>query len=181
MRRRVLAFLWAFLFAFPAVSAVRAQSSPCETDSAFRRLDFWVGDWDVYDPSGALAGRSVLEKILKGCAISVDWHEADGSGEIREIFFYEKARKTWRQVWISDAGPTKERRSVGDGPDGALRFVGEVLQVDGRSHLDRSTVTAAGEGRVHQAIEISNDGGATWKTVFTGEYRRHAPPGGAWR
>lgn len=39
---------------------------------AFRTLDFWVGKWDVYDTeTGKLAGTSVLQKILRGCALSV--------------------------------------------------------------------------------------------------------------
>ena len=161
-----------FAIVFPAPGA-GAEASPCQADPAFRRLDFWIGDWYVYDsPGGGKAGRSVLKKILRGCAVSVDWTEADGSGEIQETFFYEKARKTWHQVWISDAGPTKERRSIDDGPAGSLRFLGEVLQLDGRSYLDRSTVTPTKDGRVRQVIEMSRDRGATWRTVFEGEYRR---------
>jgi hypothetical protein len=157
---------------------VAAAASPCQADPAFHRLDFWIGDWDVYDsPGGRKAGRSVSKKILQGCAISVDWNEADGSGEIQETYFYEKARKTWHQVWISDAGLAKERLSIEDGPGGALRFLGEVLQLDGRSYLDRSTVTPVHDGRVHQVIDISRDRGSTWRTVFDGEYRRR-PPGG---
>jgi hypothetical protein len=177
MRHRLPSFLGAVLLAFFFVPRARAEPAPCEADSSFHRLDFWVGDWDVYDPSGAPAGRSVLEKILKGCAISVDWHEADGSGEIREIFFYEKARKTWHQVWISDAGPTKERGSIEEGPGGSVRFLGEIHELDGRSHLDRSTVTPGKDGGVHQLIEVSTDGGSSWRTVFEGEYRpRGRPP-----
>jgi len=155
-----------------------ADASPCEADPAFHRLDFWIGDWDVYDsPGGGKAGRSVSKKILRGCAVSVDWNEANGSGEIQETFFYEKARRTWHQIWISDAGPTKERRSIEDGPGGSLRFLGEVLALDGRSYLDRSTVTPIHDGRVHQTIETSRDRGATWRTVFDGEYRRRTARG----
>jgi hypothetical protein len=171
-RRRARCFGIAILVAFRCSFANPPPPAPCEADPAFHRLDFWVGEWDVVDPAnGARLGTSVLKKILRGCAISVDWREADGSGEIQETFFYENARKTWRQVWISDAGPTKERRSVDDGPKGSVRFLGEVLQLDGRSHLDRSTVTPLEHGRVRQVIEISRDGGLTWQPAFEGEYR----------
>ena len=96
-----------FAIVFPAPGA-GAEASPCQADPAFRRLDFWIGDWDVYDsPGGGKAGRSVLKKILRGCAVSVDWTEADGSGEIQETFFYEKARKTWHQVWSRTPAPRK--------------------------------------------------------------------------
>lgn len=147
--------------------------SPCETDAAFRTLDFWVGKWDVYDTeTGKLAGTSVLRKILRGCAISVDWHDSDDGGEIEELFFYDKARRTWNQAWVSDAGPTKERHSIEGLPDGSVRFLGEVIRLDGTSCLDRSTVTPLPGGSVHQRIEISRDGGKSWEPAFDGEYRR---------
>jgi hypothetical protein len=157
-------------------SAAAPPPAPCDSDPAFHRLDFWIGDWDVVEPAtGERLGTSVLKKILRGCAISVDWHEADGSGEIQETFLYEKARKSWLQVWISDAGSTKQRRSIDDGTEGSVRFLGEVLQLDGASHLDRSTVTPLKNGRVRQVIEISRDGGSTWRRAFEGEYRPRPP------
>jgi len=156
-----------------AARAALPAPSPCETDSGFRALDFWVGKWNVYDSgTGERAGTSVLKRILRGCAVSVDWHDADGGGEIEELFFYEKARKTWHQVWISDTGPVKERHSIDGLPDGSVRFLGEVLRLDGTSYLDRSTVTPLASGGVHQRIEISRDGGKMWQTTFDGEYRR---------
>jgi hypothetical protein len=145
------------------------QHAPC-SEPPYHQLDFWIGRWNVYDRGdGALAGTSVIEKVLNGCAIEVDWHGADGSGEIRELFYYQKAAQRWRQIWVSDEGPTKERQSL---PGSAtLQFLGEVRELAGGSHLDRSTVTPQPDGRIHQLIEISRDGGKTWKTSFDGEYR----------
>ena len=97
-RRMVLLFAAAIFVA----RARAATTTPCETDSAWHRLDFWVGRWRVYDRGdGTLAGTSAIEKLLNGCAISVDWHDAEGGGEIRELFYYQKARQRWRQIWIS--------------------------------------------------------------------------------
>ncbi|MGH9440978.1 MAG: hypothetical protein ACRD16_01760 [Thermoanaerobaculia bacterium] len=168
------AALAAAIMGLSAARLARAGAAGlCESDPAFHRLDFWVGDWDVYDSGTSVkAGSSALKKILKGCAISVDWLEADGKGEIQELFFYEKARDLWHQVWISDAGPTKERRATAGGPAGSLRFLGDVLMLDGRSYLDRSTVTPMPAGGVHQLIEISRDGGSTWQATFDAVYRR---------
>jgi len=154
-------------------AAAEPPASVCQQDAAYRRLDFWIGRWNVLNArDGSRAGTSTLAKILNGCAITVDWQEADGSGEVRELFYYQKAKKLWRQVWISDAGPTKERALVDVLPNGAIRFEGEVLQLDGGSHLDRSTITPLTGGRIHQLIEISRDGGKTWQTTFDAEYRR---------
>lgn len=173
-RRIRLAYLFGALLGAtpPALFAASPASGPCEADPAFHKLDFWVGRWVVFDShDGSRAGSSVLTKVLRGCAVAVDWHEADGFGEIEELFYYEKARKLWKQVWISDAGPAKERNWIEDLPDGSIRFLGTVYQLDGGSHLDRSTVTPLPGGRVHQFIEISRDEGKTWLPTFDGEYR----------
>jgi hypothetical protein len=151
--------------------AAQASSSPC-SDAAHHLLDFWVGWWDVYNSGdGTKAGTSTIEKTMNGCAIVVDWHEADQSSEIREVFYYVVARKAWQQLWISDRGATKERHFLDRLPDGTIRFLGEITRLDGGTHLDRSTVTPLPNHRVHQLIEISRDDGKTWQPTFEGEYR----------
>jgi hypothetical protein len=34
--------------------AQSAAMTPCTADSGYQRLAFWVGDWDVFDSTGAL-------------------------------------------------------------------------------------------------------------------------------
>ena len=154
-------------------TAAEPHPSVCQQDPAYRQLDFWIGHWDVFNTAdGSKAGSSVIERVLGGCALTVQWQEADGSGEVRELFYYQKAKKLWHQVWISDAGPTKERVLVDVRTGGALVFQGEVPQLDGGSHLDRSTVKALPDGHIHQIIEISRDSGKTWQSAFDAEYRK---------
>jgi hypothetical protein len=72
---------------------------PCESDPDYRKLNFWVGAWDVYDNhDGTLNGTDVVEKIVGGCAIVENWREADGSGEGKSLFYYQSAKKQWEQV-----------------------------------------------------------------------------------
>jgi hypothetical protein len=73
---------------------------------------------------------------------------------------------------VTDAGPIKEKVLSGEMKDGGVRFQGEILHPDGKSHLDRTTLTPMPDGRVHQVIEISRNAGKTWETVFDAEYRR---------
>jgi hypothetical protein len=146
---------------------------PCESDPAYHKLDFWVGTWDVYDNhDGTLNGTDVVEKIVGGCAIVENWREADGSGEGKSLFYYQRARKQWKQVWVTDAGPIKEKLLVEETKDGGVRFQGEIPHPDGKSHLDRTTLTPLPDSRVHQVIEISRNAGKTWEIVFDAEYRR---------
>ena len=171
------------LLSFTSVTLLCAQSSsskpptppyhPCESDPDYHKLDFWVGTWDVFDNhDGTLNGRDVVEKIVGGCAIVENWKEADGSGEGQSLFYYQVARKQWKQVWVTDAGPIKEKQLIEEMKDGGVRFQGEIPHRDGKSHMDRTTLTPLSGGRVHQVIEISRDAGRTWETVFDAEYRR---------
>jgi hypothetical protein len=143
-----------------------------QSNSDYRKLDFWVGTWDVYDNhDGTLNGTDVVEKIVGGCAIVENWKEADGSGEGKSLFYYQPARKQWKQVWVTDAGPIKEKQLIEETKDGSVRFQGNILHRDGKSHLDRTTLTPLPGGRVHQVIEISRNAGKSWETVFNAEYR----------
>jgi hypothetical protein len=84
---------------------------PCETDPAYHKLDFRLGNWDVYDNHDGTVNRTdVVEKIVGGCALVENWREAVGSGEGKSLFYYQKANKQWKQVWVTDAGPIKEKR-----------------------------------------------------------------------
>ena len=155
----------------PQTAAMRSIAAACN-EPAYHALDFWVGEWDVYDSQdGTRAGHSVLEKILNGCAIEVNWIGVEGE-HVKELFYYDKPKQQWVQVWVGDGGATKQRRLLERLHDGSVRFQGEVAQMNGGSHLDRSTVTSLPNGRVHQVIEISRDGGKSWQPSFDAEYRR---------
>jgi hypothetical protein len=134
----------------------------CQSNSDYHKLDFWVGTWDVYDNhNGTLNGTDVVEKIVGGCAIVENWKEADGSGEGKSLFYYQPTRKRWKQVWVTDAGPIKEKQLIQETKNGGTRFQGNIPHRDGKSHLDRTTLTPLPSGRVHQVIEISRNAGKT--------------------
>jgi len=147
---------------------------PCEQDSAYHKLDFWVGHWDVFNADGSKDGTNDIEKVLSGCAIIENWHDVTG-GEGKSLFYYQKATKQWKQVWVTDAGPMKEKKMVEELKDGGVRFQGEIPHLNGGYHLDRTTLTPLPQDRVRQVIEISKDDGKTWEKVYDAEYRRSKP------
>ena len=158
-----------------AASRANAQSvapSPsCGADSVYHVLDFWVGNWTVVDSSGSRLGTNRIEKILGECAISETWRDTDGEG--RSLFYYVPSQRRWKQVWVTpqalQAGGIKEKLLIASGP-GTVRFQGEVIGPKGGLILDRTTLTAMSGGRVRQLIEISRDGGTTWRPNFDGIY-----------
>ncbi|HUF34585.1 MAG TPA: hypothetical protein VMN37_01485, partial [Gemmatimonadales bacterium] len=150
-------------------------SAPCD-GAPYRRLDFWVGEWTV-TAGGRSAGTNRIVKILGGCAIEEHWLAADGRPG-RSLFYYVPGADEWRQVWVTTnpaaPGGVKEKREIARGSETV--FQGEVTLADGRRYLDRTVLAAQPDGTVRQRIEISTDGGASWRVTFDGVYTR-APPG----
>ncbi len=165
----------------PTVGVQRPAPPACADDPAFHRLDFWLGSWLVTS-GGQQVGTNRIEAVLSGCAVTESWRAADGS-EGRSLFYYLPSAKQWRQVWVTGAatvpGGVKEKRMIATLPDGSVRFQGEIGLPDGRSYLDRTTLTPLPDGRVRQLIEVSHDGTA-WKVGFDAIYTRAngaTPPG----
>lgn len=155
-------------------NTMSAQSAPdpkCSSDSAYHVLDFWVGSWQVVGPTGTKLGTNRIEKVLDGCAITESWKEDDGEG--RSLFYYVPAQRAWKQVWVTpqalQPGGVKEKHMIAQS-EGSARFQGEIVGPRGGLILDRTTLSKMPGGNVHQVIEISRDGGATWKVTFDGTY-----------
>ena len=163
---------------FVAAVAAVAQTGPpapvpCDQNPTYHKLDFWLGEWDVFDiKSGQKDGANRIEKILRGCAIVENWTEAADGSEGKSFFYVQRATGQWKQVWVEDSGGMKEKSLQDSYTAAGVRFQGEILHKDGGSHLDRTTLIPMSGGRVRQTIEISRDGGTTWEMVYDAEYRR---------
>ena len=160
----------ALLLATPAAAQTIAG---CDSDSTYAALDFWVGNWSVY-VGDTLVGTNRITKVLHGCAVVEEWRDVQG-GEGRSLFYVEPALHQWKQVWVTDAathvGGLKEKHLV-TRVGGGVRFQGELRRPDGRLILDRTTLTPAPAGQVRQLIEISTDGGTSWRPTFDARYRK---------
>jgi hypothetical protein len=130
-------------------------------DSFRSKPDFWVDRWEVFDPKGKKDGDNLIEKILASCAIVENGTEVDGS-QGKSLFYYLRAQRRWKQVWVTDTGFVKEKTQLLDYPGPGVRFQGELPLPSGLVVLDRTTLSVLPDGRVLQIIEQSKDGGKTW-------------------
>lgn len=144
--------------------------------AAPHRLDFWLGDWEVFSRAGPKDGDNRIEKLLDGYAIQENWTELDGH-EGKSWFYYHPGERHWKQVWVTDGGALKEKTESDDAPAGSVRFQGEAFAADGRRIADRTTLTPLPDGRVRQVIEQSRDGGRTWLTGYDAVYVRRTKKG----
>lgn len=137
----------ALVAAFAATSIACAPAAPAPappgcTAPVYHRLDFWLGTWDVTDPTGSYEGTNVVSPTLGGCAVEERWLDARGHAGT-SLFYVDRASGAWRQTWVTDEGQTKEKREIAGAAPGEVRFEGP----------DRTTLTPLPDGGVRQVIE----------------------------
>lgn len=128
---------------------------------------------------GQFAGNDRVTSELRGCAVREEWTDADG-GSGSSLFFYDAFAGHWQQIWLTDdsirIGGLKYKTLVGTYANGGVRFQGLLPEPAGKDPLlDRTTLAPNADGTVHQLIELSRDGGATWKPSFDAIYARVTP------
>lgn len=161
------------LLASPAASAQDGSSRQpqvCQKETAYRALDFWVGDWDIYE-DGKPAGRQRVSLQLDGCAVMAEWLGPVGDNGISH-FAYDRNRKTWMQFWTTNQVPYRGgviiRETDAQYSGNGVRFV-STASGHGKSRI---TLTPLDGGRARQVLELSEDGGKTWKVIFDAEHRK---------
>ena len=74
-------------------SGAEQKQVPCSTEE-YSQFDFWIGEWEVFDPKGKKVGENTIEKILGGCSLQESWRGASGNvGHSYNI--YDRSQKQW--------------------------------------------------------------------------------------
>jgi tetratricopeptide (TPR) repeat protein len=146
---------------------------PCG-GAEYRQFDFWLGEWDVFNPNGQKIGRNEITSTNDRCVVFENWRDVRGSTG-NSFNFYEPGTKRWHQFWVSSNGNGSPLSAAPDGTpmpmSGGLVNGAMVLQSPaGVKPLNRWTWSKVEGGKVRQHAEQSDDGGATWRTVFDGTY-----------
>jgi hypothetical protein len=151
----------------PMAPAADPPSKAC-ADPAYRQFDFWLGDWQVFRPDGALAGTNRIAREYGGCVLHERYTSPKGyTGE--SLNTYDAGRKRWHQTWVDNEGLLLLLEGQFSGKSMVLE--GAVRGTDGATVKHRVTWTPNQDGTVRQHWE-SADAKGNWKTVFDGLYRR---------
>lgn len=158
--------------------AVSALESPAPTKPTpgcdmpdYRQLDFWLGDWDTFDPgdSTTSVARAHVDPIAAGCAVHELYEQTDGLiGD--SILSFDPGRKLWQQTWVTNYGSLMV--IAGRFNDGVLTMEGTMHFRSGKSSLQRITWKAA-DGGVRESSVMSKDGGKTWEPAFDVLFLKH--------
>ena len=169
MRLSALLIAWFLVLPLSAEEQPPApvQPAPCAAPE-YRQFDFWIGDWEVFDPNGKRVGENRIEAILGGCVLKENWTSASANhGESFNI--YDARRKIWHQTWVDNSGSLLQIEGGLRG--GAMVLSQQVQGADGQTVTHRITWTPDDDGSVRQHWQ-SKSGDADWQTLFDGRYRK---------
>ena len=131
--------------------------------SEHRQFDFWIGHWTV-TADGKAVGESHVESILEGCAVLETWTGASGTSG-KSLNLFNRQLGAWEQFWVDSHGERLWLRGARNG-DAMVMEGGEGAR------RDRITWTRQSDTALRQVWEVSEDGGATWRVDFDGQYAR---------
>ena len=161
------------LLAAPDPAPSSPQPLPDCSDPVYRRLDFWVGTWDVFDTaSGQRYASSRIAHIMNGCGISENYDAPQAPGgpyQGTSYTAFDRKDRRWHQLYFDVHGNMRLFAGEPDGDD--LVLTAPVR--DGA--LQRMRLHREADGSVRQIANISTDGGQTWQPGYDYTYRRTRP------
>lgn len=175
------AVIAAAIFATYPAAAQNTQAPPppsCE-EAPYTDFAFWLGEWDVYNPQGQLAGTNSVTAHENGCLMIEDWTGA-GGGTGQSYNFYDPGLKQWRQVWVAQGAVIDY--AGGLDAEGRMVLTGTIAyRASGQTADFRGIWTANPDGSVLQEFEQYDAEAEEWTGWFTGLYmpQGHKPPGAA--
>jgi len=157
------------------ITCTTHAQKPC-TGGEYRRLDFWVGDWEAYGPKGLKAGDSKISIILDSCIILEEWTSTGVTQGIRyagkSFNTYNAITRQWQQTWVDNVGGSTEYLQGRFDVNKVIYKTTPFTFKKDTMAIRQLTFFNLGPDKVRQLGEISKDNGATWVIEFDLEYRR---------
>ena len=136
-----------------------------------KKFDFWVGEWNVYNPQKQKVGDSKIEKILKGAVILENWAGVSGyTGKSFNHFNMDK--KKWEQYWVDQNSNSIYFEGNYDSSKKAIVYYSYDHAEDSSPYIRRLTFYNLGTDKVRQFSQRSTDKGETWTTEYDFTYIR---------
>jgi len=142
------------------------KAFPCRYGEEYKRLDFWLGEWDVFVKDKKTASSNIT-KSEGGCTLHEDYKTLNGFYG-RSMNYFDPEDKKYTQIWIDKFNSITVFKEV-ESKKGYLK-----MQADkGNGTLTNMDYTLdPNTGNVTQTMESSKDEGKTWKQSFVGVYKK---------
>lgn len=163
-----LTALAASLFVIPLKQhafAFSPQTASCQSPE-YHQFDFWLGDWEVQNPSGKVVGHNLVTRELDGCLIVEHWNDAAGKNLGSSFNYFDTRDKKWHQLYISNSG------NAGDFPAMAGEFHENKMILLTGPHdgpVSRWTWYVVSPGNVRQMaeqIQADKSWRITWDSIY---------------
>ena len=141
---------------------VDVNARPCIYREEYKRLDFWIGHWDVM-VNGNKYADSYITKSQDGCTLYEDYRTLRGFLG-NSTNYFDTADSLYKQLWIAGTNSIIRYQEV-EFRDGYLR-----MESPGVTRM--TWVYDSIKDEVLQSAENTSDGGKTWTPGFTGLYVR---------
>lgn len=155
------------LLSFSAISQTNDCACCTEQHQAF---DFWIGEWQVTNPDGTLAGNNTITKIQDNCILQENWVSAKGKYTGTSQNFYNNKTGQWEQLWIDNQGGTLHLKGNRTGNQMILQS-DTLTNKEGNPYFHRITWTLNSDGSVRQLWETTTNNTEV-VIAFDGLYKR---------
>jgi len=142
---------------------IRAKVFPCDEDPKHTKLDFWIGNWDVF-VNGSKRADSKISRPEGNCML-YEYYTTLGDFSGQSFNFFDQQRNAYHQIWINFKAGKTEYYEV-EAKDGYL-----MMETDSTSNPRlRMSYTLLEDGNVRQLMHQYDSSKATWNQVFDGLY-----------
>lgn len=153
----------------------KENATPCLYDDRYKKLDFFVGTWDVYvgDNYENKVAVDTVTKFYGGCSIDEKfrWFGSDYVGE--SISFYDNTDQRFRMCWAGKSGDIRNFEETYSSKD-SMQLLAVTVSDSKRTLMHRQmTITYNPLNEtVHEYIENSYDLGKTWQPDFDALFKK---------
>lgn len=145
----------------------QTSTKPCTSEN-HRAFDFWEGDWQVTDTTGAEVGQNRIHKIQDGCALQENWTSKSSTGT--SYNYYHATDSTWNQLWIDNLG--SQLNLKGHVIENGMVLRSKVLQGQRGKYYHQIAWIKNEDESVTQLWSVYGENGEFRTTLFKGIYRR---------
>jgi len=150
------------------------NATPCLYDDKYKKLDFFVGIWDVYigDNYADKVAVDTVSKFYGGCSIDEKFKWLGNSDYVGEsISFFDNTSQRFRMCWAGKSGDIRNFEEMSSAQNSIVFF---AVTTDGKSLIHRKLAITynPADSTIHEHIENSYDLGKTWQPDFDALFKK---------